>query len=73
MLAGGRGGDWEEVKGVGGRPGAGEPDYGKPRPEEWPLGGSVERKSRLLRATDLGLSFASRRPCFCRHNAGVKN
>lgn len=73
MLAGGRGGDWEEVKGVGGRRGAGEPDYWKPRPEGWPLGGSVERKSRLLRASDLGLPFASWSPCFCRHNAVVKN
>lgn len=31
MLSGGRGGDWE-VKRVGGRPGAGELDSGKPRP-----------------------------------------
>lgn len=64
MLAGGRGGDWEEVKGVGGRPGTGEPDYGKLRREEWPLGGSVKWKSRLLRASDLGLPLANLRPCF---------
>lgn len=64
MLAGGRGGDWEEVKGVGGRPEAGEPDYGKPRPKGWPLGGSVERKARLLRASDLGLPLTSWAPLF---------
>lgn len=34
MLLGGRGGDWEEVrKGVGVRPGAGELDRRKPRPQ----------------------------------------
>lgn len=33
MLPGGRGGDWEVKKGVGVRPGAGELDRGKPRPQ----------------------------------------
>lgn len=55
MLLGGRGGDWEVKKGVGVRPGAGELDRGKPRPQRWPLGGSAARgPGAALEAETLG-------------------